>query len=84
MRFVTGQYGSKMTAGAMLGYVCDNAVSAAKSALIAATDQDAEKLRLTADGRWQESIIEVTPPVEETRHELESRGFTIYHILTKV
>jgi hypothetical protein len=84
MRFVTGQYGSKMTVGAMLGYVCDNTVSKARSALIGAIDNYAEKLRLTAEGRWQESTIEVTPPVDETRHELDSRGFTIYHMLTKV
>jgi len=84
MRFMSGQYGSKMTAGSMLGYVCDNTVSKAKSALIVAIGKDALKLRLTANGRWQQSIINVTPPVDETRHEVESRGFTIYHIMTKV
>ena len=84
MRFVTGQYGSKMTVGAMLGYVCDNTVPKAKSALIAATGKDALKLRLTADGRWQESNLNVSPPVDETRHNLDSRGFTIFHIVTKV
>lgn len=84
IRFVSGQYGSKMTAGAMLGYVCDNTETKARMALIAAIDKDAVKLRLTANGRWQESNIKVTPPVDETRHALDSRGFTIYHILTKV
>jgi hypothetical protein len=84
LRFVTGQYGYKMSAGAMLGYVCDNTVSKAKNTLFAAIDKEAAKLRLTANGRWQESIIGVTPPVDETRHELDSCGFTIYHILTKV
>jgi hypothetical protein len=84
MRFVTGQYGAKMTASAMLGYVCDSPVSKAKSALVAAMGLDAGKLRLVDGGAWRESSIMVTPPVAETRHGLGERDFTIYHLLTKV
>lgn len=84
MRFVTGQYASKMTTGAMLGYVCDAQVAKAKDALMAAVALAAAKLRLTADGTWRKSGLAIAPAVAETRHGLEARCFTIYHILTRV
>lgn len=84
MRYVTGQYASKMTEGAMLGYVCDGAVPVAKNALSAAVDKQAVKLRLAENGAWQESVLAVAPPVDETCHKLDNRDFTMYHILTKV
>jgi hypothetical protein len=85
MRFVTGQYSAKMTAGAMLGYVCDSTVPKAKAALIAAIARHAGKLQLTTDGVWRESSIEVAPLVAETQHGLvRGHNFTIYHVLTKV
>jgi hypothetical protein len=84
MRFVSGQYASKMTEGAMLGYVCDNTVPIARSALSAEVAKQAVKLQLAGNGAWQESGLAVTPSVDETRHALSNREFTMYHILTKV
>lgn len=84
MRYVTGQYASKMAVGAMLGYVCDSTVPVAKKALSAAVDKEAANLRLAKSGTWQTSSIAVTPSVYETRHDLDGRNFTMYHILTKV
>jgi len=84
MRFVTGQYASKMNAGAMLGYVFDKSLSEAKVALSTAVNKEKTKLKITHDGEWQESDIAVNPPVDETRHSFSQRDFTIYHILTDV
>lgn len=84
MRYVTGQYASKMTEGAMLGYVCDGTVPVAKKTLSAEIDKETVRLRLIKSGAWQTSSIAVTPPVDETRHDLDGRNFTMYHILTEV
>lgn len=84
MRYVTGQYASKMTEGAMLGYVCDNTVPDARSILAQAVTKESVKLHLATDGVWQESTLEVSPSIDETRHDLMHRRFTMYHILTKV
>lgn len=84
MRYVTGQYASKMTEGAMLGYVCDSTIPVAKNALSDGVDKEAGMLRLATSGAWHTSSLAVTPPVDETCHDLDDRSFTMYHILTKV
>lgn len=84
MRYVTGQYASKMTEGAMLGYVCDSTITKARSALSAEVDKQALTVRLGENGSWQGSVLAVTPLGDETRHDLGNRSFTMYHILTKV
>lgn len=84
MRYVSGQYASKMTEGAMLGYVCDGAVSEAKEALAARVENESVKLQQAENGFWQTSAITVKPAVDQTRHDLDNRCFTMYHILTKV
>jgi len=84
MRYVTGQYASKMVEGAMLGYVCDSTIPAAKKALTAGITKQSSKLRITGNGALQKSSLAVTPPVDETNHDLDNRRFTMYHLLTKV
>jgi hypothetical protein len=85
MRYVTGQYASKMTEGAILGYVCDNTVSDARNVLVNAVEKETRQLHLiTAAGAWQKSPLGVSPAIDETRHALKHRLFTMYHILTKV
>ncbi len=84
IRYVSGQYASKMTAGAMLGYVFDNSINDTKKALVAAIEKEKINLRLAIGGSWQASSLSVTPIVDETRHALTGRDFTIYHILAKV
>jgi len=84
MRFVTGQYASKMNTGAMLGYVFDKNLSEAKTALSEAIRKKRSDLKIVPEGEWRESNLSVSPPVDETRHELTQGAFTIYHILTQV
>ena len=84
MRFVKGQYASKMNAGAMLGYVCDKKVPDAKMALSAAVNKEKVLLKMMEEGEWQLSDLCVNPPIDETRHLLAQGEFTIYHILTPV
>lgn len=84
MRFVKGQYASKMVAGAMLGYVFDKPVGDAKSALCLAISKKNAKLKMTSNMKWRQSSLSVTPPVDETQHLLVQGEFTIYHILTEV
>lgn len=84
MRFVSGQYASKMSEGAMLGYVFNSTLPVAKTALTSEIAKQAGKLQLAVNGAWQTSPLATTPPVDETRHELCDRMFTMYHILAKV
>lgn len=84
MRYVSGQYASKMTDGAMLGYVFDNDLPNTKKVLAEAVHKQAVKLQLAADGFWQESTLAVIPPIDETKHSLANREFTIFHILANV
>lgn len=84
MRFVKGQYAPMMIASAMLGYVFDNSVANTKKALAGAVHLKAAELQLSDDGDFQQSAIVANPPVDETRHSLDQRKFTIYHILAKV
>lgn len=84
MRYVSGQYASKMAEGAMLSYVCDSTIPVAKNALSAEVGKEAVKLRLAKSGAWHTSSLAVTPLVDETRHDLDDRSFIMYHILTKV
>lgn len=84
MRYVTGQYASKMVAGAMLGYVFDKSVGDTKSALSLAIGKEKTKLKMAINTKWRQSSLSVTPPVDETQHLLAQGEFTIYHILTEV
>jgi hypothetical protein len=84
MRFVTGQYASRMVSGAMLGYIFDKPIEDAETSLAAAIKVKREKLKIAKHGNWQESSLSVIPPVNETRHECSQGIFTLFHILTKV
>lgn len=84
MRFVSGQYASKMTEGAMLGYVFDSTVPIMRNALSSAVAKQSGKLQLAGNGAWRSSALAIIPSVDETRHDLGNRSFTMYHILTEV
>lgn len=84
MRYVKGQYSSKMISAAMLGYVFDKPLAAARSALSAAVSQKKQDLRLPEGGTWRESQLTISPPIDETQHELSQGPFTVFHILTQV
>lgn len=84
MRYVNGQYASKMTEGAMLGYVLDSTVPTAKNSLKVEVDKQAGILQLSKGGGWKVSPLAVSPTVDETCHQLNDRNFIIYHIISAV
>lgn len=84
MRFVTGQYAPFMAASAMLGYVFDGKTNLARSAVNKYTKSKAKELRLKPPKRLMRSNILQDMPLDETRHDLSKRTFTIYHIFIAV
>ena len=84
MRYVKGQYSSKMISAAMLGYVFDKPLIDARSVLSAVVSQKKKTLKLSEEGAWCESQLAVNPSIDETQHELSQGPFTMFHILTQV
>lgn len=84
MRFVSGQYASKMISGAMLGYIFGSTIPIARNALSSKVAKQSVTLQLAGNGLWQTSSLATIPSIDETRHNLSGRSFTMYHILTKV
>lgn len=84
MRFVTGQYAPFMEAGAMLGYVFDGKTNLARSGVNKYVKSKAKELRLKPPKRLMRSHILQNMPLDETRHDLRKRAFTIYHIFIAV
>lgn len=84
MRFVNGQYAPRMSAGSMLGYVFDGNIVRARADVSGAINARRAALRLAAPQILNRSRMPVIPPVDETRHRLPRRNFTLYHMLTPV
>ena len=94
MCFVSGRYSRGLRAGAMLGYVFDGKVEAAREAIAAAIATHAKKLRLVPSSRLTRSAILLgETSISESQHDLADqtdlgdlfRGrFTIYHLLAAV
>jgi len=84
MRFVTGQYAPFMETGAMLGYVFDGETGKARSGIDGYVQKKAKELKLKPPRRLLRSQILSDMPIDETRHGLRKRSFTIYHILLAV
>jgi len=84
MRFVTGQYAPFMDAGAMLGYVFDGVTDKARSGIDRYVKSKAKELKLKSPKRLMRSQILPNKPIDETRHDLGKRSFTIYHIFLAV
>ena len=66
----------------MLAYVFDATCAEARSRVKAAIENRRHELRLTAD--FGTSALKVKPPIDETRHVLESKPFVIYHIFAQL
>ena len=66
----------------MLAYVFDVTCAEARSRVKTAVENRRHELRLTAD--FGESTLKVKPPVDETRHDLDSKVFVIYHIFAQL
>ena len=84
MRFVTGQYAPFMKSGAMLGYVYDGDTGKARSGIAKYIQHKAKQLKLMPPRRLAKSYILPNKPIDETRHDLRKRSFTIYHIFIAV
>jgi hypothetical protein len=93
MCFVSGRYSRGLRAGAMLGYVFDRNIKAARDSISAAIQLQAKKLRLASPGWVPESVLLANSGISESHHDLEcetdiadlfAERFTIYHVLMPV
>ncbi len=80
MRFVSGQYAPFMKASAMIGYVFDGQKSKARAGVEKYIQKKAKLLKLLDPLQLTRSPILNEKIVDETRHDLERRVFTLYHI----
>lgn len=84
MRFITGQYAPFMKSGAMLGYVFDGDTGNARIGVGRYIQRKSDELRLVSPKLLARSKILPKKPVDETRHQLPSREFTLYHLFVAV
>ncbi|MFA6009454.1 MAG: hypothetical protein WC799_05685 [Desulfobacteraceae bacterium] len=84
MRFVEGQYAPFMTTGAMLGYIFDGNLSKSCSGVAKYIGGKKNELKLMPPQKLTTSKILPTNDVYETRHDLNERDFTLYHIFLTV
>lgn len=84
MRFVTGQYAPLMNTGAMLGYVFDGEIRKARDGVAGYILKKANELKLMEPKQLTMSSILPAKPVDETKHNIEERYFTIFHIFLNI
>lgn len=84
MCFISGRYSGTQQGAAMLGYVFDGDVTGARSGIDSSVRKNTGLLKLSPPHKLQRSPILPGMPVDETHHQLESRSFTIYHLLVSV
>jgi hypothetical protein len=83
MCFVTGKYAAHQETGAMLGYVFDGDVLKARKSISDSIDVNQNKLKIS-QRLVASSICKHAQCVDETRHALDRRIFTMYHLLISV
>lgn len=81
MCFISGKYSEFQKAGGMLGYVFDGDLQKAKKGIEGLISKNHKKLKLDNPKKIKSSSI---PDVDQTKHLLDSRLFTIYHLLISV
>ena len=82
MRFVGERYARYQQASAMLGYVFDVTPTEAEAEVGLAIERDREKLCLSTS--LSTSLMKVTPPVDETCHNIRGRPFLLYHLFVTI
>jgi len=82
MRFIVGRYAPYQQASAMLGYVFEVAVNDARNKVALSIENEREKLCLK--NGYKTSSLPVTPPVDETRHDVQGKPFTLYHLYASI
>jgi hypothetical protein len=83
MCFVTGKYAAHQETGAMLGYVFDGDVHKARRSISDSIDANQNALKISQK-LAESSIVKRVERVYETRHALDRRIFTMYHLLVSV
>jgi len=85
MRFITGKYGKGLTSGGMIGYVMDGNLRTAVPSVKKAIDKNRIDLCLVfGTGLTSSSMMPRNKIVKETRHDLATREFAIYHVFLAV
>lgn len=84
MRFIKGQYAPLMKTGAMLGYVFDRNIIAARKGIDEVIQSKAHELKIKPPKRLKPSVIIPDNLIDETHHDLGFRSFIIYHIFLSV
>lgn len=82
MRFIRRDYAPFQHQSAMLGYVFDETLSAARSRLEQGINSRKTKLRIP--DAFRSSPVPVEPSVDETCHDLDDGPFTLYHLLVAI
>ena len=93
MCFISGRYSRGLRSGAMLGYVFDGNVDAARASIARAIAQHAKKLKLSVNGWVGDSLVTPGAKISESRHDLTDgidlanhhcERFRIFHMLMPV
>jgi hypothetical protein len=93
MCFISGRYSRGLAAGAMLGYVFDGDVAAARNSVATAIKEHEKKLKIVSPGWVLDSPIQPGSGISESLHDLtpqtDSRDlfrgrFTLYHLFVPV
>ncbi len=93
MCFISGRYSRGLRAGAMLGYVLDGNVNAARTSIATTIQQHAKKLKLSSPGWVADSSVMPNSGISESLHDLADKidlddscpgRFTIFHMLVPV
>lgn len=81
MCFITGKYSLNQQVGAMLGYVFDGDLKKAREGISNSISDNNGMLKVVDPKQLVASLVS---NVDQTKHLLESRTFTIYHLLIPV
>ncbi|MFA6412084.1 MAG: hypothetical protein WCW53_05250 [Syntrophales bacterium] len=84
MRFILGQYAPFMENGAMLAYVFNGQTDSARAGVGKAIQKKAIELRLVPPKQLIKSLLLPDSSIDETRHDLVNRSFTIHHLFLAV
>ena len=84
MRFIAGQYAPRMQVGAMLGYVFDADIAAARVDISKTIKKRRDMLRLNQGTSLRRSAVLPSHAVDETVHSPDKRALILYHVLVPV
>ncbi len=85
MRFVRGQYASRLRHGGMIGYVMNGDCSRAVGSLDRfVRDQRTSLMALRPYGLSESLVVRANPSVRQTYHQLSNRSFHIHHVFLPV